>query len=124
MLKLFRYPERYAIVSLTAERPVPAPPAAGYYTCIRDKNEVTLVLPEEAVPAEAEKVTGGYRVVMLDTSFAFDVVGVLARCSQELAAAGIPIMAYSSYLTDIFLFQERHADQACAILEGLSFDQA
>lgn len=88
---------------------------------MRDKNEVTLVLPEPALPAGAVAVATGYRVVMLDTSFPFDVIGVLAACSQALAEAGIPIMAYSSYATDTFLFQERDYERAVAILERIPF---
>ncbi len=121
MLKLHRYPERYAIASLPVGTPLPPPPAEGYYTCIVDKNEITLVTLEDLVPAEAVQVARGYRVIMLDTSFAFDVVGVLARCSGALADASIPIMAYSSYLTDIFLIQEIYFETACEILTGLTF---
>jgi|GEM_PF-4588344 len=122
MIQLHAYPERYAIASLPLGSPVPPPPGEGYYTCMRDKNEITLVTREDLVPAEAVQVAQGYRVIMLDSSFAFDVVGVLARCSRALADHGIPIMAYSSYLTDIFLIQERHFEQAWAVLGGLSFD--
>lgn len=121
MIHLYRYPERYAIVSLAADEAIPTAPRAGYYTCIRDKNEVTVVLRDDHLPANPCKVVGGYRIVMLDTEFPFDVIGVLAKCSAALAQAGIPIMAYSSYKTDVFMFQETHFDRACAILEGLEF---
>lgn len=120
MVALFVEPEHYAIVSLAPDAPIPAPPLSGFYTCIRDKNEVTLVLPETFIPASYAKVTKGYRIVMLDTDFPFDVIGVLAACSSALAQAGIPVMAYSSYKTDIFMFQAAHFEQACTILAGLT----
>lgn len=93
-MNLHVYPERYAIVSLPPAAPLPAPPAAGYYTCIRDRNEVTLVLPEAHVPAGAAAVAAGYRVIMLEAQFAFDAIGVLARCSAALGR-----QAFRSWLT-------------------------
>lgn len=120
-MNLYHYPDRYAIVSLGMGAEIPPAPTEGFYTIIRDKNETTLIVREDLVPTHPTRAAGSYRVVMLDTEFAFDVVGVLAKCSATLAQAGIPVMAYSSYKTDIFMFQERHFDQACGILEGLEF---
>lgn len=119
MVSLYAYPELYAIISLAADDEIPSAPCAGYYTCIRDKNEITVVLPADRAPACARRIAGGYRVVMLDTEFPFDVIGILAKCSVALAEVGIPIMAYSSYQTDVFMFKEMHFEQACAILKGL-----
>ncbi|HEY3366796.1 MAG TPA: ACT domain-containing protein [Symbiobacteriaceae bacterium] len=121
MSKLFKYPERYAIVSLDATAAIPPVAFPSFYACIRDKNEITLIMPEDLVPPRHSQVTKGYRIVMLDTEFAFDVVGVLAACSAALAQAGIPIMAYSSYKTDVFMIQDEHFAQACAMLAGLQF---
>ena len=121
MATLFIYPERYAIVSLSPDAPLPTPPASGFYTCMRDRNETTLVLPETQVPAGALRAEAGYRVIMLDDQFPFDVVGVLARCSTALAAAGIPILAYSSYKTDSFLIKQERVEEARRLLEELTF---
>lgn len=120
-MRLYRYPERYAIVrlSLGAAGTLPAPGREGFFVCVRDKNEVTLVVPDSHVPAGAACVERGFRAVMLDTCFALETVGVLARCSRALADAGIPVMAYSSHTTDVFLVRDEHFERACTVLEAL-----
>lgn len=107
---------RYAIATRAAGAPLPGLPEAGFVALIRDKNELTLILPEEAVQDDADGVVRGYRLLMLDAEFPLHAVGVLARCTTRLAAAGIAVMAYSSYRTDLFLIQERHAEAAVEIL--------
>ncbi|MGQ9498215.1 MAG: ACT domain-containing protein [Desulfotomaculales bacterium] len=121
-MEIYKYPERYVIISLSPDASLPPPPDNGFYTCIRDKHEVTLVLPEAYAPANATRTASGYRVAMLDTAFALDAIGILAKCSAAMAQVGIPIMVYSGYTTDTFVFHEKYFDRACAILEALTFE--
>lgn len=107
---------RYAIATLPPEAPLPSLPARDFFALIRDKDELTLILPEDAVPAGVAEVVRGYRLVMLDERFPFDAVGVLARCTTRLAAAGIPVLAYSSFKTDLFLIPDKEAAAAVDIL--------
>jgi len=41
---------------------------------------------------------------------------------EVLAQAAIPVMVYSGYTTDTFIFPEKYINRACAILETLTFD--
>lgn len=81
----------------------PSLPGEGFFVCVRDINEVALVVPDPHAPAGTPCVERGFRAVMLDTWFAPDTVGALARCSRALAGEGIPVMADSTYATDVFL---------------------
>lgn len=121
MVKLYVYPEQYAIVSLPAacESALLSLPSDSFSALIRDKNELTIVVHEANVPETSARVQGGYRVVMLDSEFEFDVVGVMAKCATALAEAGIPILTYSSYTTDIFIVQEKSLEKVCTILQHL-----
>jgi hypothetical protein len=121
MVKLYVYPEQYAIVSLQAacEANLLSLPCDSFFALIRDKNELTIVMLEANVPETSAYVQGGYRVVMLDSEFKFDVVGVMAKCATALAEAGIPILTYSSYTTDIFIVQEKSLGKVCDILQHL-----
>lgn len=97
-MEIYKYPERYVIVSLSPDASLPPPPDNGFYTCIRDKREVTLVLPEAYAPANATRTASGYRVAILDTAFALDAIGILAKCSAALAQVGIPIWCIPAIL--------------------------
>lgn len=66
-----------------------------------------MVVLENDIPSGFIRAMKGYRVVMLDTEFGLDAIGISAKCSATLAEAGIPVMTYSSYKTDIFLGSRR-----------------
>jgi len=84
-----------------------------------DDLEVTALISESALielppPLQVE---GPWALLTLDTVVAWDVVGVLAKVTRVLAAAGVPAGAVSAYSRDHFLVQVEHLDVA---LEKLS----
>ena len=56
--------------------------------------------------ARDARVEGGFRLVTFDIELAWNVVGYLARITEILAAAGIPVGALSSFSRDHLLIKQ------------------
>jgi len=80
---------------------------------IADKDEVTLVLPQdewESFSARLPGVAEGglYRLITFDAALEPSLTGFLARVSDVLAEAGVPILALSAFSRDhIFVPADR-----------------
>lgn len=89
---------------------------------IVDKDEVTLLLPDKARAdfraslRQAETSELAYRLITLDLPLEPDLVGLIARLSQSLAAVDIPILAFSTYSRDHFLVPAEDFDKAMRTL--------
>jgi hypothetical protein len=81
---------------------------------ICDDLEVTALVAESALVEFPPplRVEGTWAILTLDTVMAWDVVGVLAKFTRVLAAAGVPAGALSAYSRDHFLVQAEHLDVA------------
>ncbi|MCL6522685.1 MAG: alpha/beta fold hydrolase [Firmicutes bacterium] len=117
-------PGRLALLSLPAGAPLPGwarePRAAGLAACLRSDEELSLVLPEEAVPPGRE-AAGGWRALALEGPLDLALVGVLEGLLRPLAAAGVPVFALSSYRTDFLLVPEERLAEALAALRQAGF---
>lgn len=116
----------YALVSLPAGARPELPQRADLLILIHDPVETTLVLPAEAWEAIAEEHRGaraqpGYRAVRLSQDFPLETVGVLAKLTATLAEAGVAIMAYSTFKTDVILVRKAELDKALGALWDLRF---
>ncbi|MDE2748692.1 MAG: ACT domain-containing protein [Chloroflexota bacterium] len=89
---------------------------------IVDKDEVTLLLPEEAVSAfdsrlrRAQMSEEMYRLITLDVRLDPDLVGFIARIADILAAEGIPILSAAAYSRDHILVPAQDFDKAIQAL--------
>jgi hypothetical protein len=111
----------YVLATLPPQDTPAAIGPSDFAVVIRDPLETTLVLDalawkrlEREHPSARSE--GGYRVLRLDAEFPLTVVGVLARLSATLAAAGIPLMAYSTFKTDLLLVRGADLDRALEAL--------
>ena len=86
-----------------------APEGFDCWAVIRDQDGCTVIREQEA---------GAWRAIQIDQEFGLDVVGVLVQILNPLAAAGIPIMAYSSYKTDYVFVDATHLPAALGALTG------
>jgi hypothetical protein len=97
-------------------------PGATLRAVLRTWDECTLVGPEEdlvTLPSAGEApLQRGFRALRLVGPLPFDAVGILARLAAPLAAADIPILALSSYDTDVLLVRETALERALAALES------
>ena len=95
---------------------------------IADKDEVTLLLPDEAIAAfearlrRAQRSAQSYRLITIDAQLQPDLVGFIARIAQALAAAGIPILTFAAYSRDHVLVPTSRLDQALLALRALQME--
>jgi hypothetical protein len=68
------------------------------------------------------KIQTGYRAIRLSQNFPLETVGVLKKLTTALSNAGVSIMAYSTYRSDVLLVREHELPQALGALWNLRFD--
>ena len=111
-LTLHLVPGRLAVCRLAPDAPVPEQPAdAGFWSVTRTNEELSIVLPEEDVPAECRAETG-WRCLKVQGPLDFGLTGILASLAAPLAEAGVSIFAVSTYDTDYVLVKESDLEQA------------
>jgi hypothetical protein len=97
----------------------------SFLALIADKDEVTLVIPAEAVDdfskrlrdfAQSPKV---YRLITFNVELDFDLIGFMALVSHALAEAGISILPVAAYSRDHILIPADQIDIAIQTLQQL-----
>jgi uncharacterized protein len=116
-------PTHLAVVRYPADWQPPAPVGSGFFALVRGENEVTVVVPEEALddPAwsdRAEQVDRAWRRVTFPGPLPWELVGFLADVAGRLAGAQIPFTSMSGFTTDHVLVRAAQADLAVAVLSG------
>ena len=117
-LRLSLVPGRFAICRLPPMAHAPSPPPdAALWSLTRTAEELSLVLPEDYADPRW-RVEAGYRCFVVQGPLPFSAVGILARLSGALAAAGVPLFAVSTFDTDYLLVPDEHLPAAAAALQG------
>ena len=97
---------------------------------VADKDEVTLLMPDEARAdfrarlRQAEASEQAYRLITLDLALDPDLVGLIARLTEALAAVDIPILAFAAYSRDHLLVPAVDFDKAMRTLSDLHKESA
>jgi uncharacterized protein len=121
MLTLILLPDRFAVCRLSAEEPVPVWAWAGPFCSItRSAEELSIVCVQEAVP-DTVTAERDWRALKALGPLDFALVGILARLTAPLAAAGISLFAISTYDTDYLLVKEERLAEAVAVLRQAGF---
>lgn len=125
-LRLLRAPDRYAIARLEPAARLPEwfASAEGFVTASRSAAELSLLAPEECVPAELEHVERGWAGWFVAGQLDFGMVGVMARLSGALAEAGISLLAISTYDTDWVFVKAESARAAEVAWRARGFEVA
>jgi hypothetical protein len=94
--------------AITAGAGVLAEVGAPFSALIVDKDEVTLVLPQETWPEFARRLpdhrtADGYRLITFDLSLDLALIGFMALVGRILAEAGVSILALSAFERDHIL---------------------
>lgn len=122
--------ERYRMVQLppnaiTLAAGVLAEVSSPFTSLIVDKDEVTLVLPDEAVEEFAGRLrdatidAAGYRLITFDAILPFGLVGYMAAVSAATARVGVSILPFGSYSRDHILVREHQFDTAMKALQSM-----
>lgn len=92
---------------------------------IAARDEVTLVMPEEAVADFEHRLPGHhlspvvYRLITFDVVLEAELVGFMARIATTLAANAISIMPYAAFTRDHILVAATELDRAMTVLSQL-----
>ena len=117
-LRLTLLPDTLAVCRLDPGEPVPAWAWTGEPACVaRTRDELSVVCRGDAVP-EGVRAEGGWRCLKAEGPFDFALTGIFAALVSPLAAAGIPIFAFSTYDTDYLMVKAENLQRAVAALEA------
>jgi len=110
---------RLAVCRLPTQEPVPDWVwGAGFVSVTRTGEELSVVCPEERLPAYVERAERGFRAFGVEGPLDFALSGVLASLLEPLARAGIPVFVVSTFDTDYLLVREAQAERAAQALAG------
>jgi hypothetical protein len=115
-LPLSVLPQRFAICRLDPGDMIPDWLShQPFWAVTRTDEELSVVLPEESVPAgwKGEK---GWRCFKVLGPLDFGLTGIVASLATPLAEAGISIFAISTYDTDYILVRDEDLDKAKNVL--------
>jgi hypothetical protein len=108
----------FAIVRLMADAPLPSwATARDFFSVTRTSEELSVVCPENQVPAGVQAETG-WRALKVQGSFALSEIGVLAALAAPLADAKVSLFTISTFDTDYLLVSEKKLDAAIAVLKA------
>ena len=111
--------------AVTAAAGVVAEIGEPFCGLIVDKDEVSLLIPEEAWNDFQHRLPGAeisattYRLVTVDMVLEPDLVGFLAFISRALADANVSILAFAAYSRDHFFVPSDQFDAALSQLQRL-----
>ncbi len=92
---------------------------------IADKDEVTLILPDDRVAEFAERLRdqraseSTYRLITFDLELEPTLIGFMAHIAAALAAAGVPIMPLAAFSRDHILVPADRFEAAWKTLKEL-----
>lgn len=92
-----------------------------FWSITRTAGEMSLVLPDEAVPT-GWKSESGWRALKVDGPLDFSLTGVLSSIATPLAAAGISLFSLSTFDTDYILVKNSQLQPALRTLEDNGFE--
>lgn len=128
--KLYTDQVDYALVRLPAAAITPAAGIVAeigepFSALIVDKDEVTIIIPQEALEDFAKRLIAAkvaektYRLITFDIELDLTLVGFMARVSAALAHAGVSILPLAAFTRDHILVPADQIDTALAALESL-----
>ena len=128
--KLFSDNQDYLYIQLPAQAIMAAAGVIAqigepFCALIVDKDEVSLVIPADALEDFKERLSDHqtspkpYRLITFDIELDSSLVGFMAAISRVQADAGIPIMAFAAYSRDHLLVPAEQFSVAMAALSKL-----
>src|ERR1700682_2718714 len=110
-------PERFAILRLAAEAPIPQWATQGsFFSVTRTGDELSIVSELALVPPGVHSQPG-LRVFKVHGPFVLSEIGVLSAFAAPLAAAKISLFVISTFDTDYLLVSAEHLQAAVAALK-------
>jgi uncharacterized protein len=118
LLRLSVLEEHLAVCRLEPRAEIPPWATSAPFFCVaRTPDELSVVCPEERVPAGIT-CERGWRALKLQGPFGFELTGVFASVAAPLAESEVGILAIATYDTDYVLVKEEQLDPAIAALRA------
>lgn len=115
-LALTIQPGTYSVVRLGPRAKIPAWALRDRLLSVtRTPSELSIVCREDRVPARARR-EDGFRCLEVEGPLPFDATGVLSSLTAPLARARVPILAISTFDTDLLFVREPHLASAVRAL--------
>ena len=112
------HPDVYAICRLAPDSLVPVWSGGGSFLSVtRTVSELSVVCEQRLVP-ESIHAERTRRLLQIEGTLAFTLIGVLASVAAPLAEAEISIFVVSTYDTDYILVSDKDLQRATAKLEA------
>lgn len=108
-------PGEYTIARLPKSAEPPRIETTGLVSITTTEDGVSVVCPTTAAPP-SEDPRDGWRLLTVRGPLEFDLTGVMAALAGELAAAGVTLLAVSTYDTDHVLVQSTDLPRALKAL--------
>ena len=116
-MRLTVRPGVFSVVRLGPRSAVPRwATAGGVYSVTRTETELSIVCRSDRVPARVRRREDGFRCLAVAGPIDFDAVGVIASLTAPLAKARIPILAISTFDTDLLFVREERLGHAIRAL--------
>lgn len=107
-------PGEYTIARLPKDTPPPVD-TAGLVSVTTTAGGMSVICPSPAAPP-SDDTRAGWRLLTVRGPLEFDLTGVMAALAGELAAAGVTLLAVSTYDTDHVLVRTVDLDRALKAL--------
>jgi hypothetical protein len=117
-LQLKLMPEMLSVCRLDAADELPLWALGDpFFSVTKTADELSIVCSQASVP-ETVKCEGDWRCLKVMGPLDFALIGILAKISSVLAAAGISIFAVSTYDTDYIMLKAPKIEAAIAALSA------
>jgi hypothetical protein len=111
----------YSVCQLSPGSSLPEWALGEMFAIIRTDDELTIIAPTLIVPKNI-KAQHDFACFRVTGDLAFDIVGVIAAISCELAQAKIPILSISTYNTDYFFVSKSNQEPARLALMAAGYE--
>jgi len=112
---LVRLTERYTACRLPPDAAPPQWARGEFVSITRTPSELSVFAPTACVP-QGVRAESGWRLLAVKGPLAFEIVGLLAELSSQLAAANISIFAISTFDTDYIATRDDDFERALETL--------
>lgn len=116
-LRIRRHEQRLAIARLDPDSVLPAWADGEFCATIRSARMLTVVCPENAVPAGVAHEPG-WMALEVAGPLEFSAVGIVAAIAAPLCDAGVSVFVISAYDTDYVLIKSAQSETATTALRS------
>jgi len=113
-LKLLK--EKYGVCRLAKTELIPKwAENSNFFSITKTLDELSIVCSTESIPINV-RCEKDWRILKIEGTLAFSLIGIIASISTILAQTGISIFAISTYDTDYILVKNKDIDNAIGAL--------